>query len=54
MLDTLQGLGLLTAMEIIGPLLLAGAFIYGIYHTRRRRGQQPPARTGTVYAQDKE
>jgi hypothetical protein len=54
MLDTLHGLGLLTAVEIVGPILLAFALIYGIYHSRRRRGLEPKARRGTVYAQDEE
>jgi hypothetical protein len=52
MLDTIQGLGLLTIAEIIGPIVLAAALIYGIYHSRRRRGVQPRGKPGTVYAQD--
>lgn len=54
MLDTLQGLGLLTTIEIVGPVVLALAFIYGVYHTRRRRGLQPQSRPGTIYAQDRD
>ena len=52
MLDTLQGLGLLTIAEIIGPIVLAAALIYGIYHSRRRRDLQPRGKAGTIYAQD--
>jgi hypothetical protein len=52
MLDTLQGLGLLTIAEIIGPIVLAIVLIYGIYHSRRRRGLQPRGKPGTIYAQD--
>ena len=36
MLDTIQAMSLLTVMEIIGPIILACALIYGIYHSRRR------------------
>lgn len=53
MLDTLQSLSLLTIAEIVGPILLAAALIYGIARTRRRRTRQPDPRPGTVYAQDK-
>jgi hypothetical protein len=53
MLDTLHGLGLLTIMEIIGPIILAAALIYGISRSRRRRRQEPRSTAGTVYAQDK-
>jgi len=53
MLDTLQSLSLLTIAEIVGPILLAIALIYGISHTRRRRARQPNPTPGTVYAQDK-
>jgi hypothetical protein len=52
MLETIQSLSLLTIAEIVGPILLAAGLIYGIYHSRRRRAQQPK-RPGTVYAQDK-
>ena len=53
MLDTLQAMGLLTVAELVGPILLAAGLIYGIYHSRRRRSQQPPSTKGTIYAQDK-
>ena len=53
MLDTLHSLSLLTLAEIVGPILLGVALIYGIARTRRRRGRQPPPRPGTIYAQDK-
>ena len=53
MLDTIQSLSLLTIAEIVGPILLAVALIYGISRTRRRRGRQPPPTRGTIYAQDK-
>ena len=53
MLETLQSLSLLTLMEIIGPILLAAALIYGIYHSRRRRRNAPKgSKAGTIYAQD--
>jgi len=53
MLETLQSLSLLTMMEIIGPILLAAALIYGIYHSRRRRRNGPKSsKAGTIYAQD--
>ena len=52
MLDTLQGLSLLTLAEIVGPIVLAVAIIYGIYHSRRRRSAQPRNKAGTIYAQD--
>jgi hypothetical protein len=51
MLDTLQSLSLLTIVEIAGPIALAAALIYGIYHSRRRRNPQK-GKAGTVYAQD--
>jgi hypothetical protein len=55
MLDTLHSVSLLTAMEILGPILLAAAIVYGIYHSRRRRRSLEPRNTkGTVYAQDRE
>jgi hypothetical protein len=47
MLDTIQGLSLLTMAEIVGPILLALALIYGIYHSRRRRGQEQAADEAT-------
>ena len=53
MLDTVQSVSLLTVAEIIGPILLAAALIYGIARTRRRRTRQPAPTPGTVYAQDK-
>jgi len=52
MLDTLQSMSLLTLAEIVGPILLGAALIYGIYHSRRRRSRQSKT-PGTVYAQDK-
>jgi len=53
MLDTVQGMSLLTLVEIIGPVLLGAGLVYGIWHSRRRRSQQPRSTAGTVYAQDK-
>ena len=53
MLDTLQGLSLLTIVEIVGPIVLAAAIIYGIYHSRRRRRPQARNESGTIYAQDR-
>ena len=52
MLDTTHGLSLLTIMEIIGPIALAAAIVYGIYHSKRRRSQMPANRKGTVYEQE--
>ena len=52
MLETTTSLSLLTIIEIVGPILLAAALIYGIYHSRRRRGV-PRSKTGTIYTQDK-
>ena len=54
MLDTIQGMGLLTIMEIVGPILLAAGLVYGIYHSRRPRGQQQRADAATkqLYAQE--
>ena len=54
MLDTIQGMSLLTIAEIIGPILLGAGLVFGIYHSRRRRSQMPASTKGTVYAQDKE
>jgi hypothetical protein len=54
MLDTMQGMSLLTLAEIVGPIVLGAALIYGIYHSRRRRSQMPQSTKGTVYAQDQE
>jgi hypothetical protein len=53
MLDTVQSISLLTIAEIIGPIVLAAALIYGIYHSRRRRSQQPARKSGTIYVQDR-
>jgi|tagenome__1003787_1003787.scaffolds.fasta_scaffold14750246_1 hypothetical protein len=36
MLENIQTVGLLTLMEIVGPLLLGLAFLYGIAQWRRR------------------
>ena len=52
MLDTFQSMSLLTIAEIVGPILLGAAIVYGIYHSRRRRSQQPRSTRGTIYAQD--
>jgi hypothetical protein len=53
MLETVQSVSLLTILEIVGPIVLACGLVYGIYHSRRRRGQQPPPKPGTIYAQDR-
>lgn len=53
MLDTADSLSLLTLLEIIGPIILAAALVYGVYHSRRRRQVAPPARKGTIYTQDR-
>ena len=52
MLETPSSLSLLTIMEIAGPIALAAGLIYGIYHSRRRRGV-PRNKAGTIYTQDK-
>lgn len=52
MLDTTDSLSLLTLAEIIGPIILGAALIYGIYHSKRRRSQMPRDTKGTIYAQD--
>jgi hypothetical protein len=36
MLENLQSVSLLTIVEIVGPMLLALALLYGIIQTRRR------------------
>ena len=54
MLDTIQGLSLLTIAEIVGPILLAAGLIYGIYNSRRSRRTEPKSTQGTVYAQDRD
>jgi hypothetical protein len=51
MLDTIPSMSLLTLAEIVGPIVLGAALIYGIYRTRRRRSQNTK---GTVYAHDQE
>ena len=54
MLDTLQAMSLLTLAEIVGPIILGIALIYGIYHSRRPRGtqQQSDAATKRLYTQE--
>jgi FtsZ-interacting cell division protein ZipA len=53
MLDTLQAMGLLTLMEIVGPVVLAAALIYGIMRSRRgRQTAQANAATRRIYAQE--
>jgi hypothetical protein len=37
MLQTLESLSLLTIMEIVGPIVLLAALIYGTVQWRRRR-----------------
>jgi FtsZ-interacting cell division protein ZipA len=37
MLNTISSLSFLTLMEIVGPIVLAGALVYGILMSRRRR-----------------
>ena len=36
MLDTIEAMSLLTIMEVVGPILLGAALIYGILMSRRR------------------
>jgi hypothetical protein len=54
MLETGSSLSLLTLLEIVGPVLLALALIYGIMHSRRSRRDQPRADAATrdLYAQE--
>jgi hypothetical protein len=40
MLDTPSALGALTLAEIIGPIVLGIALIYGIVRSRRRAGER--------------
>jgi hypothetical protein len=48
MLENIQTVGLLTLMEIVGPLLLGLAFLYGISQWRRRtRAQRILGEQGT-------
>jgi hypothetical protein len=45
MLESIQAMSLLTMMEIVGPLLLAAALIYGtIQWSRRRTGRTEAVR----------
>jgi hypothetical protein len=48
MLSTLQGLSLLTIVEIIGPIVLACALAYGL--TRASRRPQGPVERKSVKA----
>ena len=48
MLDTLQALGLLTAMEMVGPLVLGLLLAYGILRSRRTRASRRAADQATV------
>jgi hypothetical protein len=41
MLETLESLSLLTIMEIVGPIVLLAALIYGTVQWRRRRSTAP-------------
>ena len=36
MLETIQAMSLLAVMEVLGPILLGAALIYGILMSRRR------------------
>jgi hypothetical protein len=53
MLDTTDTLSLLTLAEIIGPIVLGLALVYGIYRSRRSRRTAPRDPRGTIYAQDR-
>ena len=53
MLDTTDTISLLTLAEIIGPIILAAALVYGIYRSRRSRRTGPRDARGTIYAQDR-
>ena len=48
MLENIQSMSLLAFMEILGPLLLAAALIYGLSQwARRRRGTQAVSEEAT-------
>ena len=52
MLDTLEAMSLLTIIEIVGPIILGGALVYGILMSRRRSRAsqaQTDAATRRVY-----
>jgi hypothetical protein len=46
MLDNIEGLSLLAIMEILGPIVLAAAMIYGTMQWHyRRKGRRDPTET---------
>jgi hypothetical protein len=53
MLEDLSSVSMLTAVEIIGPLILAAALIFAILRTRRRSAMDR-ARTETATRQLRE
>jgi hypothetical protein len=57
MLSTLEGVSLLTLMEIVGPVLLALALAYGISKASRRpkgRAEQDSARATRAHFRERE
>ena len=49
MLDSVQAMSLLTIMEIVGPLVLLAALIYGtVQWSRRRRGPTQAVREAST------
>jgi hypothetical protein len=55
MLSTLEGVSLLTLMEIVGPVLLALALLYGSSKASRRpkgRAEQDSVRATRAYFQE--
>jgi hypothetical protein len=55
MLETLQSVSLLTAMEIVGPIVLGAGLWYGIIRTRRlsrSRRRAADQATSRLYAQE--
>ena len=50
MLDTVQGMSLLTMMEIVGPILLAAVLIYGIYpHADAAISSRSPPKARSIH-----
>ncbi len=55
MLNSLTGMSTLTVMEVVGPLVLAAALIWGIVHTRgRTRAQRASTDAATARLYDQE
>jgi hypothetical protein len=48
MLETIEAMSLLTVMEIVGPILLAVALVYGAVQWSSRRGRRMGAKSETA------